>query len=66
LGNLKGRDHSEYLGLDVKIILKCILGKYGGGLWTGCIWLRIGTNEVPFEHGNKPLDSINAGNFLTS
>jgi hypothetical protein len=25
--NLKGRDHSEKLGVDEKIILKCILGK---------------------------------------
>jgi hypothetical protein len=44
LENLKGRDHSEYLGIDGKIILEWILGKKGGKLWTGCIWLRIGTS----------------------
>jgi len=21
-----------------------MLGKYGGKMWTGCIWLRIGTS----------------------
>jgi len=26
-----------------KIILEWILGKYGGKMWTGCIWLRIET-----------------------
>jgi hypothetical protein len=30
-GSLKGRDHSEDLGIDGKIILECILGEYGGG-----------------------------------
>jgi hypothetical protein len=27
-----------------EIILECILRKYGGKLWTGLIWLRIGTS----------------------
>jgi len=27
---LKGKDHSENLGADGRIILQCILGKYGG------------------------------------
>jgi hypothetical protein len=27
LGSLKGRDHSEYLGLDGRILLNWILGK---------------------------------------
>jgi hypothetical protein len=38
--NLNGKDHSEDLGVDAKIILKYILGKYGGKLWTGFIWLK--------------------------
>jgi hypothetical protein len=42
--NLKGRDQSEDLGVDGKMILEMILGKYGGKVWTGFIWLRIGTN----------------------
>jgi hypothetical protein len=42
--NLKGRDHSEVLGVDVRIILAYVLEKEGGKLLTGFIWLRIGTS----------------------
>jgi hypothetical protein len=41
---LKGRDHSEDLGVDTKIILERIVRKYGEETWTGFIWLRIGTS----------------------
>jgi hypothetical protein len=41
---MKGRDHSENIGVDVRIILEWILGKQGEKVWTGYIWLRIGTN----------------------
>jgi hypothetical protein len=34
---LKGRDHSEDLDVDGKIILEWILGKEDGGMWTGFI-----------------------------
>jgi hypothetical protein len=44
LQNMKGRDHLEDLGVDGKIILEWFLGKYGMKLWTGCIWVRIGTS----------------------
>jgi hypothetical protein len=43
-GQPDGRDHSEYLGADVKITLKWILAKQGGKVWTGHIWLRIEAN----------------------
>jgi len=33
-GNLKRTEHSEVLGLDGKMILEWILGKYGGKVWT--------------------------------
>jgi hypothetical protein len=38
LGNLKERDHFEDIGIDEKIVLEWILGKWGGKLWTGYIW----------------------------
>jgi hypothetical protein len=44
--NLKGRDRLEDLGIDGKIMLECILGKQGGRMWTGFIWLRIGASGV--------------------
>jgi hypothetical protein len=32
LESLKGRDHSEDLGVDGRIILKCIVGKWSWGI----------------------------------
>jgi len=37
---LKGRD----IGIGGRTILEWILGKYGGKLWTGFIWLGTGTS----------------------
>jgi hypothetical protein len=39
----RGRDHVRDLGVDGRIILKWILKKCGVKVWTGLIWLRIGT-----------------------
>jgi hypothetical protein len=44
LANLEGKVHLDDLGVDGKRILEWILGKDGGILWTGFIWLRIGTS----------------------
>jgi hypothetical protein len=33
----------EILGVDGKIILGRMLGKWSGKVWTGYIWLKIGT-----------------------
>jgi hypothetical protein len=44
LENLKGRDHFKDLGVDGKVILEWILRKRCGNVWTGFIWLRIGTS----------------------
>jgi hypothetical protein len=41
---LKGRDHSEDLGVNRKMTLKHMLGKQDGMVWTGFNWLRIGTS----------------------
>jgi hypothetical protein len=37
LENLKGRDYFGNLGINARIILKWILNKYGGRVWTGLI-----------------------------
>jgi hypothetical protein len=41
--NLKGRDYSEDLNVDGKITLEWVIEKYGGKVWIGCIWHRMGT-----------------------
>jgi hypothetical protein len=41
LENLKGKDHSNDLGVDGKIILQWILGKEGENVWTVCNYIRI-------------------------
>jgi len=38
----------EDLGLDRKILLEWILGKYVEKLWIEYIWLRIGTSFLAF------------------
>jgi hypothetical protein len=44
--NLKERDHSKNPGsIDGKIILEWILWKWGGKVWTVCIWFRIGISD---------------------
>jgi len=43
-GRAKGRDHSEDLDIDEKIIIEWLLNKHGGKVWTGRFWLRIGTS----------------------
>jgi hypothetical protein len=50
------RDHLEDLGIDVIIILKCILKGWGRSVWTGFICLRMGTSCC--EYGNEPSGSI--------
>jgi hypothetical protein len=43
LENLKERDHLEVQGIDDRI-LKWLLKKWGGRVWTGFIWLMIGNS----------------------
>jgi hypothetical protein len=41
VGNPEEKDNLEGTGVDERIILKWILKKYDGRVWTGFIWLRI-------------------------
>jgi hypothetical protein len=41
---VKTRVHLGSLGKDGRIISKSILKEYGVRMWTGFIWLKIGTS----------------------
>jgi len=43
-GNLNERDYLENLDVDGRIIVKYILKKYGGRVWTGFVWLGKGAS----------------------
>ena len=47
VGNLRERDRLEDPGIDGRIILRWISRKWDVGVWTGSIWLRIGTGGGP-------------------
>jgi hypothetical protein len=63
LESLRGRDHSEDLGVD-RIILKWILGNRIGGC--GLDSLGLGPMADYCKHGNEPSGSIKGGEFLDS
>jgi hypothetical protein len=44
VGKPEGKDHWENRDISGKIILKWIIKKQDGVVWTGLIWLRIGTS----------------------
>jgi hypothetical protein len=50
-------DHWEDQEVGGWIILKWILEEQVGVVWTGLIWLIIGTNGGSCEHGNETSDS---------
>jgi hypothetical protein len=43
LGSQKERDHQEDLDIGGRIILRLILEREDGVVWTGLIWLRLET-----------------------
>jgi hypothetical protein len=44
-GNLRERVYLEDPGVNERIILRWIFGKWDVGAWTGSSWLRIGTGD---------------------
>ena len=44
VGKPEGKRHMEELGVDGGMMLQCMLKKSSGKVWTGLIWLRIGTS----------------------
>jgi len=64
LENLREGEHLEGLSVDGKIILQWILGKEGVNVWTGCIWIRIGTSGRLLQTCNEPMGSIKSREFL--
>lgn len=43
-GNLKEGDYLRDVGVDGRIILRCILLRWYARAWTGFIWFRVGTS----------------------
>jgi hypothetical protein len=42
--NMKERGQLEDLGMEGRIIIKCLLGRWDEKAWTGFIWVRIETS----------------------
>jgi hypothetical protein len=55
----KEREHWEDTDIGGMIMLKWIIEKDDGMIWTGLLWLRTGTREGFYEHGIKPSCSMN-------
>jgi len=62
--NLREGDHWGDPGLDGRLILGWIFGKWDVGVWTGWSKLRIGTSRCACECGDERSGSIKCGEFL--
>jgi hypothetical protein len=60
LGSLKGRIYLEDLGIVGRIILKFILKKQSGRVWTRLMCLRIGEHKIKLQvlEGQECLDEL--------
>jgi len=58
------RENAEDLGVDGKIILYWIIGKWDGKMWTGFTLLITGTSGGSCEHGNETSGFIKGEEFL--
>jgi hypothetical protein len=61
-GEQRERHHLEDVGVNGRIILKCIL-KWGGA-WTRFIWLKMGTAGGLCKCGNGHFGSKKGGDFF--
>ena len=59
-GNLRERGHLEDPGVDGRMILRWIFRSGMCGVWTGSMWLRIGTGGGQ----NELSGCIKCGEFL--
>jgi len=65
VGKLSDRDHLKELGINGKIILKCMFKKSNGvGHGLDCGGSGYGQVAGVCECGNEPLGSIKCGEFL--
>jgi hypothetical protein len=64
-GNLRGTNHVEDPGVDVRIILKWIFKKWDGAC-TGSMWFRIGAGGGLCKCGNECSGSVKCGEILDS
>jgi hypothetical protein len=55
---MNGRDHLEFLGVEGWIILKWIIKKSVGRVWTELNWFRIGTMVGSRERGGEPSSYV--------
>jgi hypothetical protein len=62
--SLNGRSKSEHLGIDGRIILKLILGIYGGGVCCLDTSGSVGPLAGCSERSNEPSVSVKGGGFL--